>query len=136
MSQPFESFYRRKRVLVTGHTGFTGGWLVSWLKRLDAKVCGYGLPPVPRPNFFDAALLDRGISSVFADIRDRDALANIFSDFQPEIIFHTISVANLDDPIETYEINVAGTLHVLEEARLTGSVRSIIVLRESPQSNL
>src|SRR5689334_2615330 len=88
MSHPLAAFYRGKRVLVTGHTGFTAGWLVAWLKLLGAKVCGYGLPPFTRPNFFDATLLDRGMTSVFADVRDRDALANAFADFQPEIVFH------------------------------------------------
>jgi len=124
----FESFYRGKRVLVTGHTGFTGGWLVAWLKWVGAKVCGYSLPPSSRPNFFDAALLDRGISSVFADIRDRETLANIFTDFQPEIVFHAVSAHDPQDPIELFGINVAGTVNLLEETRLTGSIRSLVLL--------
>ena len=130
----FESFYRGKRVLVTGHTGFTGGWLVAWLKRMKAKVCGYGLPPSSRPNFFDAALLDRGISSLFADIRDRETLANVFADFQPEIVFHAVSARDLQDPVELFGINVAGTLNLLEEARLTGSVGSLVLLTAMPAS--
>lgn len=130
----FESFYRGKRVLVTGHTGFTGGWLVAWLKGMGAKVCGYGLPPSSRPNFFDAALLDRGISSLFADIRDRETLANIFADFQPEIVFHAVSARVPQDPVELFGINVAGTLNLLEEARLTGSVCSLVLLTAMPGS--
>ena len=130
-----ESFYRGKRVLVTGHTGFTGGWLVAWLKWMGARVCGYGLPPSSRPNFFDAVVLDRGISSVFADIRDRETLANIFTDFQPEIVFHAVSARDPQDPVESFGINVAGTVNLLEEARLTGSVRSLVLLTALPASN-
>jgi len=135
MSQLLASFFRGKRVLVTGHTGFIGGWLVSWLKLLEAKVCGYGLPPVSRPNFFDATLLDRGISSVFADVRDRETLANTFDDFQPEIVFHaaTQDAANgaQNDSIGLFETNVVGTLNLLEEARLTDCTRAIVVTSDS-----
>jgi CDP-glucose 4,6-dehydratase len=135
MSQLLASFYRGKRVLVTGHTGFTGGWLVSWLKFLDAKVCGYGLPPVSRPNFFDATLLDRGIRSAFADIRDREALANTFADFQPEIVFHAATQDNADgaqnDSIGLFETNVLGTLNLLEETQLTDCTRAIVVISDS-----
>ena len=131
----FESFYRGKRVLVTGHTGFTGGWLVAWLKLMGARVCGYGLPPSSRPNFFDAALLDRGISSVFADIRDRETLANTFTDFQPEIVFHAVSAGEPQDSVELFGINVASTVNLLEEARLTGSARSLVLLTALPPSN-
>lgn len=137
MSQSLPNFYRGKRVLVTGHTGFTGGWLVAWLKLLEAKVCGYGPPPTSRPNFFDATLLDRGISSIFADIRDREALANIFADFQPEIIFHAASQNELSgsqpDAIELFETNVMGTLNLLEEARLTECSRALVLLCDSQQ---
>ena len=129
-----ESFYRGKRVLVTGHTGFTGGWLTAYLKLMGAEVCGYGLPPSTRPNFFDAVVLDRGISSVFAEIRDRETLANIFTDFQPEIVFHAVSARDPQDPVESFGINVAGTVNLLEEARLTGSVGSLVLLTALPAS--
>ena len=82
MSHPLTAFYRGKRVLVTGHTGFLGGWLVAWLKMLGARVCGYGSPPSTRPNFFDLTILDRGITSIFGDIRDRNALANEMASLQ------------------------------------------------------
>ena len=78
MPHPFVDFYRGKRVLVSGHTSFAGGWLAAWLKLLGAQVCGYGLPPSARPNFFDATLLDRGMTSIFGDLRNREALANTF----------------------------------------------------------
>lgn len=130
MKHSFSTFYRGKRVLVTGHTGFQGGWLVAWLKLLGAQVCGYGLPPASRPNFFDATLLDRGMTSIFADVRDRDSLAGAFSEFQPEIVIHcaTRSTPQLAqrEPVETFYTNVMGTVFILEEARLTNSVRAVV----------
>jgi len=131
MPHPFADFYRGKRVFVTGHTGFTGGWLVAWLKLLGAKVFGYGLPPATRPNLFDANLLDRGITSTFGDVRDRNALANAFAEFQPEIVIHNAAQSLVQrsqrDPVETFATNVMGTVHVLEEARLTSSVHALVV---------
>jgi CDP-glucose 4,6-dehydratase len=130
MPHPLAAFYRGKRVLVTGHTGFHGGWIVSWLKLLAAKVLGYGLPPATRPNFFDATLLDRGISSIFGDVRDRGALATAFSEFQPEIVIHcawrSAPANSLTDPVENFAVNTMGAVNVLEETRLTNSVRALV----------
>jgi CDP-glucose 4,6-dehydratase len=132
MSHPFADFYRGKRVLVTGHTGFEGGWAVAWLKFLGAQVCGYGLPPATRPNFFDATLLDRGMTSIFADIRDRNSLANMFTEFQPEIVVHCAAQTSPQswdrEPVDAFSTNVMGTVHILEEARLTHSVRAIVLV--------
>jgi CDP-glucose 4,6-dehydratase len=124
-------FYRGKRVLISGHTGFAGGWLAAWLKLLEAKVSGYGSPPSTRPNFFDATLLDRGMTSVFGDLRNREALANVFAEFQPEIVIHYATQvparrAQLE-PVETFATNVMGTVHILEEARHIDSVRAVVV---------
>ena len=131
MTHTLASFYRGKRVLVSGHTGFQGGWLVAWLKLLGAQVCGYGLPPATRPNFFDATILDRRITSIFADIRDRNALATAFSELQPEIVIHCATQAHPRtarcDPAQTFATNVMGTVHVLEEARQTESVRAVVI---------
>jgi CDP-glucose 4,6-dehydratase len=132
MSHPLADFYRGKRILVTGHTGFEGGWAVAWLKVLGAQVCGYGLPPATRPNFFDATLLDRGMTSIFGDIRDRNSLANLFTEFQPEIVIHcaaqTNSQSSLSEPVDAFSTNVMGTVHILEEARLTHSVRATVLM--------
>lgn len=131
MPQSLAAFYRGKRVLVTGHTGFQGGWLVSWLKLLGVQVCGYGLPPASRPNFFDATVVDRGITSIFADIRDRNALATAFTEFQPEIVFHCAAQTRLEsaiqDPVQTFAANTLGTIHFLDEIRQTRSVRAAVM---------
>ena len=131
MPHSFADFYRGKRVLVSGHTGFTGGWLAAWLKLLGAKVCGFGQPPSSRPNFFDATLLDRGMTSIFGDLRNREALANLFADFQPEIVIHHAPQISAQrarlDPVEAFATNLMGTVHLLEEARLIDSIRAVIV---------
>jgi CDP-glucose 4,6-dehydratase len=131
MPHPLAAFYRGKRILVTGHTGFQGGWLVAWLKLLGAKVLGYGLPPSTRPNFFDATLLDRGITSAFGDVRDRNTLANAFTDFQPELVIHCAGHSGqqraLREPVETFATTLMGAVHLLDECRLTASVRSLVV---------
>src|SRR5215472_6133042 len=131
MAHTLASFYRGKRVLVSGHTGFQGGWLVAWLKLLGAQVCGYGLPPATRPNFFDATLLDRGITSIFADTGDRNALATAFSEHQPEIVMHCATQTDTEsapqDPVQIFDTNVMGTVHLLEEVRQTGSVRALVI---------
>lgn len=138
MSHSLSDFYRGKRVMVTGHTGFQGGWAVAWLKLLGAQVCGYGLPPASRPNFFDATLLDREMTSIFSDVRDRNSLANAFTDFQPEIVLHCALRSNPQfanrEPVETFSTNVMGTVHILEEAKLTPAVRAVVIV-SSPSCN-
>jgi CDP-glucose 4,6-dehydratase len=118
--------------LVTGHTGFEGGWAATWLKLLGAQVCGYGLPPVTRPNFFDATILDRGMTSIFGDIRDRNSLAGTFAELQPEMVIYcaaqTSPESSLREPVDAFSSNVMGTVHILEEARLTRSVRAVVLV--------
>jgi len=131
MPHPFADFYRGKRVLVSGHTGFAGGWLTAWLKLLGAQVSGYGSPPSTRPNFFDATMLDRGMTSIFGDLRDREALANLFAEFQPEIVIHYAAQVSPHrarlDPVETFATNVMGTVYILEEARHIDPVRAVVI---------
>ena len=131
MPHPFADFYRGKRVLISGHTGFAGGWLAAWLKLLGAKVSGYGSPPSTRPNFFDATLLDRGMTSIFGDLRNREALADAFAELQPEIVIHYAAQVPAHrtqlEPVETFATNVMGTVHILDEARHIDSVRSVVV---------
>jgi CDP-glucose 4,6-dehydratase len=131
MPGPLADFYKGKRVLVSGHTGFAGGWLTAWLKLLGAKVSGYGSPPSTRPNFFDATLLDRGMTSIFGDLRDREALANVFAESQPEIVIHYAAQVSAPraslDPVEAFATNVMGTVHILEEARHIEPLRAVVI---------
>jgi len=131
MPHPFTDFYQGKRVLISGHTSFVGGWLAAWLKVLGAKVCGYGPPPSTRPNFFDATLLDRGMTSIFGDLRNSAALTNVFAEFQPEVAIHYAAQVSAHraklDPVEAFTGNVMGTVHVLEEARQFDSVRAVVI---------
>jgi len=126
------SFYRGKRVLVTGHTSFFGGWLTAWLKLMGGNVIGFALPPRSRPNLFDVTILDRNIISIFGDVRDRDALTAAFVHQQPEIVIHLAGQAAAKyaqtAPVETCSTNVMGTVHVLEEARYARSLRAVLVV--------
>lgn len=126
----WKTTYKGKRVLVTGHTGFKGGWLTLWLKELGADVCGYALEPNSTPSMFAAAGVANGIRNVFGDILDRENLNKTFQDFQPEIVFHLAAQPlvrlSYAEPVLTYETNVIGTLNVLEAARKCGSVKAFV----------
>jgi len=128
----FTNFYRGKAVLVTGHTGFKGGWLVAWLKSLGAQVIGLALPPATRPNLFESIFLSGGMVSVFGDIREPSVVSSIFRQHQPEIVFHNAAqplvLRSYREPIETYATNVMGTAHVLDAVRSSPSVRAVVVV--------
>ncbi|MBI3288871.1 MAG: NAD-dependent epimerase/dehydratase family protein, partial [Elusimicrobia bacterium] len=85
--------YRGRPTLVTGHTGFKGGWLISWLKAHGAKVRGYALPPETKPSLFEAARVFEGVASSYGDVRDRAAVARVFADARPEVVFHLAAQA-------------------------------------------
>jgi CDP-glucose 4,6-dehydratase len=124
------SFWANKVVLLTGHTGFKGSWLSLWLQSMGAKVVGYALAPPTTPSLFVAANVAEGMISHKEDIRDFAALSTAFKKHNPEIVIHMAAQAlvrhSYTSPIETYSINVMGTVHLLEAARLTDSVRAII----------
>ncbi len=132
MADSFTSFYRGKKVLVTGHTGFKGGWLTAWLKILGAHLIGFALPPETRPNLFDAATIDRDTISLFGDIRNFNEVSDVFFERAPEIVIHNAAQPlvrrSYREPVETYATNVMGTVHVLEAARQTPSVRAIVIV--------
>ena len=124
------SFYKGKKVLVTGHTGFKGSWLSKILVTAGADVTGFALEPPTNPNLFDIAGLDGKMRSVIGDIRDFEKLLSVFRETQPEIVFHLaaqpIVLTSYEQPRYTYETNVMGTVNVLECVRLTDSVRSVL----------
>ena len=132
MPASFANFYSGKKVLITGHTGFKGGWLTSWLKFLGAKVIGLALPPDTEPNLFTAARVAEGMASLFGDIRDLPAVVGVFQQHNPDIVIHNAAQPlvrrSYREPVETYATNVMGTVHVLEAARQTPSVRALVVV--------
>ncbi len=124
------SFYKNKRVLVTGHTGFKGTWLCKILVNAGANVTGYSLEPPTKPNLFDISGLENKMKSVIADIRDFKKLKAVFAEAQPEIVFHLaaqpIVRESYKDPRYTYETNVMGTVNLLECVRLNPCVKSVL----------
>jgi len=125
-----EKYYRNKKVLVTGHTGFKGSWLSIWLKKMGAIVMGYSLDPPSRPNNFEASELSGRLKHTHGDIRNLAFFEKSVSDFQPEYVFHLAAQPlvrfSYDDPILTFETNVMGTVHVCEIVRNLVSVKSFI----------
>ncbi len=125
-------FWRGKSVLVTGHTGFKGGWLSAWLHILGARVIGYALPPPTNPSLFEAAGLGSLVESHIADLRDYDRLCAVVAETRPDIVFHLAAqplvLASYEDPLETYSSNVLGTAHVLECVRKADTIRAVVVV--------
>ncbi len=125
-------FWRGKRVLLTGHTGFKGSWLTLWLKQLGASVTGISLMPSTTPNLYSAARIDRHCESHFCDIRDGTALERLMQATRPEIVFHLAAQplvrASYTNPCETFETNVMGTANVLESLRRLESARVVLMV--------
>ena len=122
--------WKGRRVFLTGHTGFKGGWLALWLVRRGATVRGYSLDPATEPNLFTAASVAAILDDVRGDIRDGANLKASMNDFAPEVVFHLAAQPlvrrSYADPLGTYETNVMGTAHVLEAVRSTPSVRAVV----------
>ena len=125
-------FWKEKRVLITGHTGFKGGWLALWLQNLGANVIGYSLQPPTNPNLFEIANVAEGMKSLAGDVRDLEHLKSCIIENKPEIIIHMAAQSlvrlSYDNPVETYSTNVMGTVHVLETVRYTDDVKVVIVV--------
>jgi CDP-glucose 4,6-dehydratase len=125
-----DQFWGSKKVLVTGHTGFKGGWLSIWLQKMGAVVFGYSLPPAEDINFFSATSIDKVIDSNFGNIQNKNNLQTVVSKFEPDIVFHLAAQAlvreSYADPVETYSTNVIGTINLLESLRACKNVKVII----------
>ncbi len=126
-------FWHGKRVFLTGHTGFKGSWLSLWLQSLGAQVHGFALEPSTEPNLFTVAQVVAGVAShTIGDIRDLSTVQKAMQAAQPNIVIHMAAQPlvrlSYAEPVETYATNVMGTVHVLESARRTPSVKAILVV--------
>jgi len=124
--------YTNKKVLVTGHTGFCGGWLSLWLRHLGAEVYGIALPPSTKENLFETLKLFDTEKSVFSDISKPNAVTKLCQDIKPDIIFHLAAQPlvrqSYFDTVETYQSNVMGTVEILEAIRMTDSVKNAVMI--------
>ncbi len=132
MQEIFQTVYKGKKVMVTGHTGFKGGWLCLWLVQLGAEVLGYSLPPPTEPNLFTAIGLEGCLRHVEGDIRDLKQVEMVMDRFQPDMIFHLAAQPlvrlSYENPVLTFETNVQGTANLLEAFRKCDSAQVFIAV--------
>lgn len=123
-------FWKDKRVFITGHTGFKGSWLCLWLHELGAQVTGYALDPPTDPSLFELCKIGKLTTSIIADVRDGQSLIQVMQAARPEIVIHMAAQPLVRDsykiPVETYAINVMGTVNLLEAVRQSKTVRAVI----------
>ena len=124
------AFWKGKRVLLTGHTGFKGSWMSLWLQALGAEVTGYAQNPPTNPSLFEMAEVGSGMKSIIGDVRDAEHLLKVFAEAKPEIVFHMAAQPlvrySYQNPVETYATNVMGTVHLLEGVRHTPGVKAVV----------
>ena len=128
----FGDYYQGKRVLVTGHSGFKGGWLSLWLKELGAKVLGISLAPSTAPNLYEVVASHALEQDIICDIRDSDRLARQVESLKPDVIFHLaaqpIVRLSYESPLETFQTNALGTAHLLEAVRRAGLGCVVVII--------
>jgi CDP-glucose 4,6-dehydratase len=134
------NFWYGKRVLLTGHTGFKGGWLAIWLHRLGAKVSGIGLQPITNPNLFNLAKIEDLCTSYICDIRDAEKVSQLIKEAKPEIVFHLAAQPLVREsyrlPLTTFNTNLMGTAHVLDALRgLEGVLAAVMVTTDKVYRN-
>ena len=124
-------YYKNKKVLVTGHTGFKGAWLTQILLQFGSKVCGYSLEPNTTPNIFTVLNVENKIEHHIGDIRDYEKFEKVLKKFKPDIVFHLAAQPivrdSYDDPRYTYDVNVMGTVNVLEAMRANDTKTGVII---------
>jgi len=124
------NFWKGKKVFITGHTGFKGGWLSIWLAGSGAKVTGYSLKPETNPSLFKSCSIEKKINSIIGDVRDEKKLKKTILEAEPDIVFHLASqplvLKSYENPVETYEINLMGTVNILNAMRDISSVKAFI----------
>jgi CDP-glucose 4,6-dehydratase len=127
-----DNFYRNKKVLVTGHSGFKGSWLSVWLSMLDAEICGFSKDIPTNPSNFKSINIDKKIRHIIGDIKDINKLKKVFQDFKPEIVFHLAAQPlvrkSYKEPMDTFETNVLGTVNILECIKESSSVRAGVMI--------
>jgi len=127
-----KQFWQKKRVLITGHTGFKGGWLTLWLSKMGAEVTGISLAPKSSPNLFDLSNISGSCESNFCDIRNLEKLSLLVKKVDPEIIFHLAAQplvrASYKEPLNTFSTNIMGTINILECLRSAKSTRVAVMI--------
>ena len=127
------SFWKGKKVFLTGHTGFKGTWMSKILAMFGARVVGYSLPPNPSPSLFEISGVNSDIESIYGDVRDLEKLVKVFKQFKPDIAIHMAAQPlvrdSYNEPVYTYAVNVMGTVHFLEAVRpvnIRGLIKRLI----------
>ena len=130
MNGLFNGIYKNKKVLITGHSGFKGSWLLLWLVQLSAKVIGYSLPPKTIPNHID--LLNEDYVNIYGDVRDLFGLQKVIFDHKPDIIFHLAAqplvIESYKNPLNTFETNLLGTINLLEICKKASFVQALVII--------
>jgi len=140
VKQSIESYYKDKKVFVTGHTGFKGTWFITWLHLMGAKIKGYSLPPEESNSFFKTISGKVEFENVYADIRDKEKLQTELESFQPDFVFHLAAQAlvrrSYQIPSETFEVNAIGTANVLEAVnKLPGKCTVVVITTDKVYEN-
>lgn len=125
-----KQFWKNRRVFLTGHTGFKGGWLSLWLQQLGAEVTGYALAPPTKPSIFEVANVQSGMNSIIGDVRDGNNLKGAVSQANPEVVIHMAAQPlvrySYSNPEETYSTNIMGLVNLFEAVRATPGVKSVV----------
>ena len=133
-------FWKDKKVLITGHTGFKGSWLCLVLNELGADIYGFSLPPNTTPNLYTEAKINEKVTSYFGDVRNYEKLNDVIQDIQPEIIIHMAAQAlvmeSYRNPRDTFEINIMGTVNLLDSAKTTKNVKAIDIVELNPKYDI